>query len=89
MTSLALEWLTLPLSIYLVMLFSFWKASLAQLYPIPGIIQNADANIVSLVENLVLSHIKGNCLILVTLPMSGKSLVKFSHQGANLRVLYR
>lgn len=37
---------------------------------LPGIIQNASPEIVQLVEDLVLSHIKGNCLILVTLPMS-------------------
>lgn len=39
--------------------------------PLPGIIQNADQETVQLVEGLVLSHIQGNCLILVTLPMSG------------------
>ncbi|EMD31064.1 hypothetical protein CERSUDRAFT_60537 [Gelatoporia subvermispora B] len=37
---------------------------------LPGIIQNADPDIVKLVEDLVRSHIKGHCLILVTLPMS-------------------
>ncbi|KAI0791138.1 P-loop containing nucleoside triphosphate hydrolase protein [Abortiporus biennis] len=37
---------------------------------LPGIIQNAAPATVQLVEDLVLSHIKGNCLILVTLPMS-------------------
>ncbi|GJE96959.1 Dynamin domain-conaining protein [Phanerochaete sordida] len=37
---------------------------------LPGIIQNASAETVQLVEDLVKSHIKGNCLILVTLPMS-------------------
>ncbi|KZT66613.1 hypothetical protein DAEQUDRAFT_714663 [Daedalea quercina L-15889] len=37
---------------------------------LPGIIQNAEPETVQLVENLVLSHIKGNCLILVTCPMS-------------------
>lgn len=36
-----------------------------------GIIQNAESDTVQLVEDLVLSHIRGNCLILVTLPMSG------------------
>ena len=36
-----------------------------------GIIQNAEPTTVQLVEDLVLSHIKGNCLILVTCPMSG------------------
>lgn len=40
----------------------------------PGIIQNAEPSTVQLVEDLVLSHIKGNCLILVTCPMSGTSL---------------
>ena len=39
-----------------------------------GIIQNAEPTTVQLVEDLVLSHIKGNCLILVTCPMSGTSL---------------
>lgn len=38
---------------------------------LPGIVQNADAEIVQLVEGLVDSYIKGNSLILVTLPMSG------------------
>ncbi|TFK46143.1 hypothetical protein OE88DRAFT_1687998 [Heliocybe sulcata] len=37
---------------------------------LPGIIQNADEEIVHLVEDLVVSHIKGNCLILVALPMT-------------------
>ncbi|KAI0079853.1 hypothetical protein K474DRAFT_477367 [Panus rudis PR-1116 ss-1] len=37
---------------------------------LPGIIQNAEPNIVQSVENMVLDHIEGNCLILVTLPMS-------------------
>ncbi|THH00719.1 hypothetical protein EW026_g1860 [Hermanssonia centrifuga] len=37
---------------------------------LPGIIQNADPETVLLVEDLVTSNIKGNCLILVTLPMS-------------------
>ncbi|KAL4244709.1 hypothetical protein ABKN59_010897 [Abortiporus biennis] len=37
---------------------------------LPGLIQNADQSVVRLVEDLVKSHIKGNCLILVTLPMS-------------------
>ncbi|PBK78407.1 hypothetical protein ARMSODRAFT_947314 [Armillaria solidipes] len=37
---------------------------------LPGLIQNAESNIVSLVEDLVVSHIKGNCLILVALPMT-------------------
>lgn len=36
-----------------------------------GIIQNAESETVQFVEELVLSHIRGNCLILVTLPMSG------------------
>ncbi|KAJ7629835.1 P-loop containing nucleoside triphosphate hydrolase protein [Mycena rosella] len=35
-----------------------------------GIIQNAEAEIVQLVEEMVVSHIKGNCLILVALPMT-------------------
>jgi len=37
----------------------------------PGIIQNAESEVVKLVEDLVISHIKGNCLILVALPMTG------------------
>ncbi|KAK7467517.1 hypothetical protein VKT23_004571 [Stygiomarasmius scandens] len=37
---------------------------------LPGLIQNADASIVQLVEDMVLSHIKGNCLILVALPVT-------------------
>ncbi|TCD63212.1 hypothetical protein EIP91_005824 [Steccherinum ochraceum] len=37
---------------------------------LPGIIQNAEKETVELVEELVRSHIKGNCLILVTVPMS-------------------
>ncbi|KAG7448030.1 P-loop containing nucleoside triphosphate hydrolase protein [Guyanagaster necrorhizus] len=37
---------------------------------LPGLIQNAESNVVSLVEDLVVSHIKGNCLILVALPMT-------------------
>jgi hypothetical protein len=36
-----------------------------------GIIQNAEEDIVTMVESLVSSHIKRNCIILVTLPMSG------------------
>lgn len=36
-----------------------------------GIIQNASTETVQLVEDLVRANIKGNCLILVTLPMSG------------------
>ncbi|KZT22881.1 hypothetical protein NEOLEDRAFT_1180623 [Neolentinus lepideus HHB14362 ss-1] len=37
---------------------------------LPGIIQNAEPETVQLVEDLVISHIKGNCLILVALPMT-------------------
>lgn len=36
-----------------------------------GIIQNAEPDIVQLVESMVVSHIEGNCLILVALPMTG------------------
>lgn len=36
-----------------------------------GIIQNAEPEIVKLVEDLVISHISGNCIILVALPMTG------------------
>ena len=39
----------------------------------PGIVQNAEPEIVQLVEDLVTSHVQGNSLILVTLPMSGAS----------------
>lgn len=38
---------------------------------LPGIIQNAPKKMVKLVEDLVVSHIEGNCLILVALPMTG------------------
>ncbi|KAI0686945.1 P-loop containing nucleoside triphosphate hydrolase protein [Cytidiella melzeri] len=37
---------------------------------LPGIIQNAQTEVVEMVEELVSSHIQGNCIILVTLPMS-------------------
>ncbi|KAJ7143314.1 P-loop containing nucleoside triphosphate hydrolase protein [Mycena crocata] len=37
---------------------------------LPGIIQNAEAEVVQLVEEMVVSHIRGNCLILVALPMT-------------------
>ncbi|KAJ7591896.1 P-loop containing nucleoside triphosphate hydrolase protein [Mycena floridula] len=37
---------------------------------LPGLLQNAEPEVVSLVENIVISHIKGNCLILVALPMT-------------------
>ena len=46
-----------------------------------GIVQYADDSIVKLVEDLVKSHIsrdKGNCLILVTLPMSGRHLLNIA-----------
>ena len=39
-----------------------------------GIVQNAEPEVVQLVEDLVTSYVKGNCLILVTLPMSGKPI---------------
>ena len=38
---------------------------------VPGIVQNADQDVVLLVEDLVKSYISGTSLILVTLPMSG------------------
>lgn len=38
---------------------------------VSGIIQNATLETVHMVEQLVSSHISGNCIILVTLPMSG------------------
>ncbi|KAF8921041.1 P-loop containing nucleoside triphosphate hydrolase protein [Mucidula mucida] len=37
---------------------------------LPGLIANADNEIVQLVEDMVISHITGNCLILVALPMT-------------------
>ncbi|KAI0350447.1 hypothetical protein OH77DRAFT_1430922 [Trametes cingulata] len=37
---------------------------------LPGIVQNAEEDIVNLVEELVTSYADGNCLILVALPMS-------------------
>ncbi|KAH9937926.1 P-loop containing nucleoside triphosphate hydrolase protein [Epithele typhae] len=37
---------------------------------LPGIVQNAEKELVTLVEDLVKSYISGNSLILVTLPMS-------------------
>ncbi|KAI0041018.1 hypothetical protein FA95DRAFT_1565838 [Auriscalpium vulgare] len=37
---------------------------------LPGLIQNEEAHLVKLVESLVVDHIQGNTLILVTLPMS-------------------
>ncbi|KAJ7468099.1 P-loop containing nucleoside triphosphate hydrolase protein [Mycena latifolia] len=37
---------------------------------LPGIIQNAEPDVVQLVEEMVVSHIQGNCLILVALPMT-------------------
>ena len=36
-----------------------------------GLIQNDSKDVVELVEDLVLSNIRGQCLILVTVPMSG------------------
>lgn len=44
-----------------------------------GIIQNAEPEVVRLVEDLVISHIKGNCLILVALPMTGTFVTGPSH----------
>ncbi|KAK0463456.1 P-loop containing nucleoside triphosphate hydrolase protein [Desarmillaria tabescens] len=37
---------------------------------LPGIIQNAETETVKLVEDMVVSHIAGDCLILVALPMT-------------------
>lgn len=36
-----------------------------------GLIQNAEPEEVQLVEDMVVSHIKGNCLILAALPVTG------------------
>ncbi|KAJ7149427.1 P-loop containing nucleoside triphosphate hydrolase protein [Mycena crocata] len=41
-----------------------------QFVDLPGIIQNATAEAVRLVEEMVVEHIKGNCLILVAIPMT-------------------
>ncbi|KAJ3710473.1 P-loop containing nucleoside triphosphate hydrolase protein [Lentinula raphanica] len=37
---------------------------------LPGLVQNAHPDVVELVENLVISRISGNCIILVTVPMT-------------------
>ncbi len=37
-----------------------------------GIVQNAENNVIDMVEQLVSDYIGGNSIILVTLPMSGK-----------------
>ncbi|KAE9398133.1 hypothetical protein BT96DRAFT_42598 [Gymnopus androsaceus JB14] len=37
---------------------------------LPGLIQNAEPNVVQLVEDMVVSHIGGNSLILIALPMT-------------------
>lgn len=37
-----------------------------------GLVQNAEDDTVRLVEDLVRTNIRGNCLILVVIPMSGK-----------------
>ena len=44
-----------------------------------GIVQNAETEIVKLVEDMVVSHIAGNCLILVALPMTGKPISLISY----------
>ena len=41
-----------------------------------GIVQNAEDEVVRLVEDLVTAYVKGNCLILVALPMSGEGFVR-------------
>ncbi|KAJ7483869.1 P-loop containing nucleoside triphosphate hydrolase protein [Mycena galericulata] len=41
-----------------------------QFVDLPGIIQNATANDVRLVEEMVVENIRGNCLILVAIPMT-------------------
>ncbi|KAI0324482.1 hypothetical protein GY45DRAFT_1393054 [Cubamyces sp. BRFM 1775] len=52
---------------------------------LPGIVQNADGETVQLVEDMVTSHIKGNSLILVTLPMSddieNQKAARLAHQA--------
>ncbi|KAJ3722601.1 P-loop containing nucleoside triphosphate hydrolase protein [Lentinula raphanica] len=37
---------------------------------LPGLIQNAEPKVVQLVEDMVISHIKGDCIILVAIPMT-------------------
>ncbi|KAF9066276.1 P-loop containing nucleoside triphosphate hydrolase protein [Rhodocollybia butyracea] len=37
---------------------------------LPGLIQNAEPEVVKLVEDMVISHIQGNCIILVAIPMT-------------------
>ncbi|KAJ3998695.1 P-loop containing nucleoside triphosphate hydrolase protein [Lentinula boryana] len=37
---------------------------------LPGLIQNAEPEVVQLVEDMVVSHIRGNCIILVAVPMT-------------------
>ena len=44
------------------------------LQSLPGLIQNAEPDVVQLVEDMVISHIGGNSLILIALPMTGLSL---------------
>ncbi len=50
----------------------------------PGIVQNAEPEVVQLVEDLVKSYVGGNCLILVTLPMSGEQSQKRSMPSTTL-----
>lgn len=45
------------------------------LHYIKGLIQNEEPQIVQIVEDLVQSNISGNCLMLVTIPMSGNSFL--------------
>ncbi|KAJ7449129.1 P-loop containing nucleoside triphosphate hydrolase protein [Mycena galericulata] len=51
---------------------------------LPGIIQNAEPGVVQLLEEMVVSHIRGNCLILVALPMSddieNQKALRLAHQ---------
>ncbi|KAH7920090.1 hypothetical protein BV22DRAFT_826286 [Leucogyrophana mollusca] len=51
---------------------------------LPGIIQNAEKEVVNLVEELVISHIKGNTIILVALPMTddieNQKALRLAHQ---------
>ncbi|KAF7362558.1 Interferon-induced GTP-binding protein Mx2 [Mycena venus] len=41
-----------------------------QFVDLPGIIQNASASVIRLVEDMVVDNIRGNCLILVAIPMT-------------------
>ena len=52
-----------------------------------GIIQNADPETVKMVEDMVVNHIEGNCLILLTIPMSGMFFAVHPTIGLHLQLL--